>query len=172
MAENDIIIIPFIGVQRRQKSTASFDEVLARLLAEVGSKPISMEAVSALGKTKDHAAFETRINALLGPRGFLLFGVVDLAGWMRPVDARGRIMRLDIGNPLIVRSMMQSDPWAGLFGPVSLLLVENQDARTCSLTYVVPSTLIVVDFNADVAALAKELDIMINALATSVANAA
>jgi uncharacterized protein (DUF302 family) len=52
-------------------------------------------------------------------------------------------VRFIIGNPTIAITMLRDDLTAGLFAPVELILIEESDGG-CSLTYVRPSSLMVV----------------------------
>jgi hypothetical protein len=54
--------------------------------------------------------------------------------------------------------------------PVELILVEEEDGR-CSLTYVRPSSLMVVETNDGLLAAARQLDAKLQALATKVTSA-
>jgi hypothetical protein len=56
---------------------------------------------------------------------------------------------------------------AGLFAPVELILIEEDDGRS-SLTYVRPSSLIVVEKNDALLDAAKQLDSKLQALAQKV----
>jgi uncharacterized protein (DUF302 family) len=76
-------------------------------------------------------------------------------------------MRLVIGNPLLAITMMRHDLTAGLFAPVELILIEGDVGRS-SLTYVTPSSLMVVETNDALLAAAKELDAKLRALAAKV----
>lgn len=164
MAKNETVI-PFIGVQRRQESTQHFDVVLARLLAETGAEPTSLTALLVDGD-HDEAAKDRQVLPRLRPGGFLLLGLVELGTWLQPTASRGRIMRLEVGDPLVMRDMMQRDPWAGLSATLSLLLIEHRETESCSLSYVVPSTMIVIDIDQELAAFAKDLDSRLHSLAS------
>ena len=72
-----------------------------------------------------------------------------------------------IGNPLIAITMMRHDVTAGLFVPVELLIAEEEDDRS-ALTYVVPSSLMVVEENEPLRAAALQLDAKLAALAAKV----
>ena len=76
-------------------------------------------------------------------------------------------MRLIIGNPLLAITMMRHDLTSGLFAPVELILIEGDDGRS-SLTYVTPSSLMVVETNDALLAAARELDAKLRALAAKV----
>ena len=66
--------------------------------------------------------------------------------------------------------MLRHDLSAGLFAPVELILIEEHDGR-CSLTYVRPSSLMVVEKNDALLDAAKQLDSKLQALATKVTSA-
>ena len=63
--------------------------------------------------------------------------------------------------------MLRHDVTAGLFAPVELLLVDEGEGRS-SLTYVKPSSLMVVEPNPQLLSAAQELDAKLAALATKV----
>jgi hypothetical protein len=66
--------------------------------------------------------------------------------------------------------MLRHDLTAGLFAPVELILIE-EDNDHCSLTYVRPSSLMVVEKNDALLAAARQLDLKLQALATKVTSA-
>jgi len=72
-----------------------------------------------------------------------------------------------IGNPLIAITMLRHEVTAGLFAPVELLLTEEENG-TSALTYVVPSSLMVVEPNPPLLSAARELDAKLAALAAKV----
>jgi hypothetical protein len=67
-------------------------------------------------------------------------------------------------------TMLRHDLTAGLFAPVELILIEEHDGH-CSLTYVRPSSLMVVEKNDALLDAAKQLDSKLQALATKVTSA-
>jgi uncharacterized protein (DUF302 family) len=93
----------------------------------------------------------------LGPSDFALFATIDHGAWIKKVGIRRKAVRLIIGNPTIAITMLRHDLTAGLFAPVELILVEEEDGR-CSLTYVRPSSLMVVETNDGLLAAARQLD--------------
>jgi len=54
--------------------------------------------------------------------------------------------------------MLKHDITAGLFAPIELLLVEHDTVPGCSLYYVQPSSLMVIEPNEKLANAAKRLD--------------
>jgi len=71
-----------------------------------------------------------------------------------------------LGNPLIAITMLSHDVTAGLFAPVELLILDEGDGS--SLTYVKPSSLMVVEPNPELLSAAEELDAKLAALAEKV----
>jgi uncharacterized protein (DUF302 family) len=160
--------IPFNGVRVRFDSDKSFDEVLSSLLADVGDKPLLINEVSAKSESWD--SYSKEIESRAGPSGFILFATIDHGAWIKKVGIRRKAVRLIIGNPTIAITMLRHDLTAGLFVPVELILVEEHDGR-CSLTYVRPSSLMVVETNDALLAASRQLDAKLQALATKVTSA-
>lgn len=127
-------------------SKRSFDEVLATLRRLVGNTTIKqVNEHGSGGATREQ--FEKRIRALEGESGFMLFHEIDHGQWMQAYGARRKVMRWILGNPLIAITMLKHDIRAGLFAPVELMLIENEDGNGCTVIYDVPSSLIVIEEN-------------------------
>jgi uncharacterized protein (DUF302 family) len=75
-----------------------------------------------------------------------------------------RVLRVILGNPLIAITMWRHDVSAGLFAPVELLLMDEGEGRS-SLTYVKPSSLMVVEHNLELLSAAEKLDAKLAELA-------
>ena len=75
-----------------------------------------------------------------------------------------RVVRLILGNPLYAITMIRHDITAGLFAPVELLVVEESDRRGASVTYVRPSSLMVIEDNPPLLEAARALDAKLSAL--------
>jgi hypothetical protein len=67
--------------------------------------------------------------------------------------------------------MICHDITAGLFAPVELLVTENEDSPGAVMTYVRPSSLMVIEENAPLLAAAKALDQGFEALVARAADA-
>ena len=157
--------IPFTGVRFRFDSKNSFDEVLSALLADVGDKPFPISEVAANFESWDE--YKKEIESHVGPSGFSLFAMIDHGAWIKKVGIQRKALRFIIGNPTIAITMLRHDLTAGLFAPVELILVEEDDGH-CSLTYVRPSSLMVVERNDALLDAAKQLDSKLEALAAKV----
>ena len=99
----------------------------------------------------------------------MLFGLIDHGAWITKAGIDRKVMRVILGNPLIAITMLRHDVSAGLFAPVELLLVEEGEGCS-SLTYVKPSSLMVVEPNPELRSAAEELDAKLAALADKVTN--
>jgi uncharacterized protein (DUF302 family) len=97
----------------------------------------------------------------------MLFATIDHGAWIKKIGIQRKVLRFIIGNPTIAITMLRHDLTAGLFAPVELILVEEADDR-CSLTYVRPSSLMVVEKNDALLDAAKHLDAKLEALAAKV----
>lgn len=160
--------IPFTGVRLGFDSNKGFDEVLSSLLAEVGDKPLPINELAAKFESWD--SFRKEIESHVGPSGFILFASFNHGAWIKKVGIRRKAVRVIIGNTTIAITMLRHDLTAGLFVPVELILIE-EDVGHCSLTYVRPSSLMVVDKNDALLDAAKQLDSKLQALAIKVTSA-
>jgi uncharacterized protein (DUF302 family) len=165
MKDSTLREIPFTGVRLRFDSNKSFDEALSSLLVDVGDKPLPINELAAKFESWD--SFRKEIESHVGPSGFTLFASFNHGAWIKKVGIRRKALRLIIGNTTIAITMLRHDLTAGLFVPVELLLVEEDDGH-CSLTYVRPSSLMVVEPNDALLAAATQLDAKLQALATKV----
>ncbi len=168
MKDSTLREIPFTGVRLRFDSNKSFDDVLSSLLADVGDKPLLINEVA--NNSENWDSYKKEVESRVGPRGFSLFATIDHGAWIKKVGIRKKVLRLIIGNPTIAITMLRHDLTAGLFAPVELILVE-EDHGHCSLTYVRPSSLMVVETNDALLDAAKRLDLKLQALATKVTSA-
>jgi uncharacterized protein (DUF302 family) len=154
----------FDGVRVRYDSAKSYDQLLASLLADIGEKPVSLDGLATAG---DWQSYEHQVEPHVGPSGFMLFKLIDHGTWISKTGIDRKVMRVILGNPLIAITMLRHDVSAGLFAPVELLLVDEGQRRS-SLTYVKPSSLMVVEPNPELRSAAEKLDTKLAALATKV----
>ena len=155
---------PFEGVRVRYDSAKGYDELLAALLADIGEQPVPINDI--VTTTDSWDSYRRRIESHVGPSGFMLFGLVDHGGWITKAGIERKAIRVILGNPLIAITMLRHDLTAGLFAPVELLILEEPAGS--SLTYVKPSSLMVVQDNPELLSAAQELDAKLAALAQKV----
>src|SRR6516225_2582158 len=154
----------FDGVRVRYDSAKSYDQLLASLLADIGEKPVSLDGLATAGGWQ---SYQQQVEPHVGPSGFMLFKLIDHGAWISKAGIDRRVLRVILGNPLIAFTMLRHDVTAGLFAPVEVLLVDEGDDGS-SLTYVKPSTVIVVEDNPKLLGAATELDTKLAALAAKV----
>ena len=160
MSESAPLTIPFEGVRIRYAGDKPFDALFRALLDDVGDTPVAIEAIAAA--TPDWESYQRRVQEHVGPSGFMLFGSFDHGAWIAKAGIERKVLRVIIGNPLIAITMLRHDVTAGLFAPVELLLLD--EGAGSSVTYVQPSSLMVVDQNPALRDAARELDAKLAAL--------
>lgn len=157
--------VAFSGVRVRYDATKSYDDLVRALLSDIGSTPMSVESIAR--GTGTWESFRDRIEPLIGPSGFVLFALLDHGAWITKANIDRKVLRVVLGNPLIAITMLRHDVTAGLFAPVEVLLTDEGEGRS-SLTYVKPSSLMVVQDNPQLLGAATVLDAKLAALAASV----
>jgi uncharacterized protein (DUF302 family) len=155
----------FDGVRVRYDSAKSYDELVAALLADIGEQPVSLDDVAKA--TTDWESYQQQVEPYVGPSGFMLFTLFDHGAWIKKAGIDRTVLRVVLGNPLIAITMLRHEVSAGLFAPVEVLLVDEGEGRS-SLTYVKPSSLMVVENNPELLNAATELDTKLAALAAKV----
>jgi uncharacterized protein (DUF302 family) len=126
----------------------------------------SVQDIVALAKTPvSEAEFIRDVQErFVGESGFILFAEVDHGGWLPKFGIERRSVRWILGNPLIAITMIRHDITAGLFAPVELLVTEAENGHGATVTYVRPSTMMVIDENPPLLDAAKALDAKYDAL--------
>ena len=157
--------IPFDGVRLRYDSTKSYDELVAALLADIGERPVPVGDFAT--ESDSWQSYQERVQSHVGPSGLMLFGLFDHGAWVTKAGIDRKVLRVILGNPLIAITMLRHDVSAGLFAPVELLVADEGQGRS-SLTYVRPSSLMVVEHNPELLSAAKQLDAKLAALAAKV----
>src|SRR5436190_7824402 len=97
------------------------------------------------------------------------FGLLDHGAWIVKTGIDRKALRVILGNPLIAITMLRHDVSAALCAPVEVLILDEPTGS--SLTYVKPSSLMVVEENPELLSAAKELDAKLAALAAKVVGA-
>jgi uncharacterized protein (DUF302 family) len=155
----------FDGVRVCYDSAKSYDELVAALLADIGEHAVSLDDFATA--SDDWESYQQQVEPYVGPSGFMLFKLFDHGAWIKKAGIDRKVLRVILGNPLIAITMLRHDVTAGLFAPVEVLLVDEREGRS-SLTYVQPSSLMVVEHNPELLSAAKELDAKLAALAAKV----
>src|SRR5246127_3478582 len=110
------------------RSSKSFDQVVAALNSAVGH-PDMAEFWKSTHQAQSDAELQKTIEKGLGRTGLMLFAEFDHGAVVRSGTGRAtpRMIRFVIGNPLIMRQMVQHVPDAGSYAPVTILIDERTD---------------------------------------------
>jgi uncharacterized protein (DUF302 family) len=145
-------------------SALAFDDVLARLEAAIG-RPEMGAFWKQMGAARTLAELETTVASAVGPSGFMEFMRFDLGRVLRLESGsagKPRILRLLVGNPLVMKEMTKHAPDAGSYAPVSVLLDERSDG--VHLSYDRMSSFLAPYGSSEALAVARKLDARIEAL--------
>jgi uncharacterized protein (DUF302 family) len=161
---SEIVNKSFNGVRTVVTTSVNFDEVLARLRTRMGRG--NVQEIVALAKTSlTEAEYSREVQErFVGESGFMLFAELDHGGWLSKFGINRRSVRWILGNPLIAVTMIRHDITAGLFAPVELLVTEAENGDGATLTYIRPSSVMVIEVNQPLLDAAKELDRKYDAL--------
>jgi uncharacterized protein (DUF302 family) len=109
-------------------SSKSFAEVLQVLESAVGH-PDMREFGKNVAAAKSWEELEKVVNAAIGPSGFMEFTRFNMG--MILAKERGpsapKIVRLVVGNPLIMKQMAEHVPDTASYAPVNILIDERAD---------------------------------------------
>lgn len=158
----------FEGVRVRYDSAKSYDELVAALLAEIGERPLSLDDFANAADSWE--SYQRQVEPHVGPSGFMLFALFNHGAWIKKAGIDRKVLRVIFGNPMIAITMLRHDVKAGLFAPVEALVADEGPGPGghSSLTYVKPSSLMVVEPNPELLSAAEELDAKVAALAAKV----
>jgi uncharacterized protein (DUF302 family) len=154
----------FAGVRVRYDSTKSYEELVSALLADIGEQPVPIDDFPKAYETWE--SYQQLVQSYVGPSGFMLFGLLNHGAWISKTGIDRKVLRVILGNPLIAITMLRHDVSAGLFAPVEVLILDEPAGS--SLTYVKPSSLMVVEENPELLSAAEKLDAKLAALAAKV----
>ena len=109
-------------------SSKPFDPVLAAVNAGIGH-PDMAEFGRSTHEARSFAELKSAVEKGLSKAGLMLFMQLDQGAVVRKeTDAETpRIVRLLIGNPLIMKEMARHVPDAGSYAPVTVLVDERSD---------------------------------------------
>jgi uncharacterized protein (DUF302 family) len=144
-------------------SSKPFDEVLARLQETIG-RPALSDFGKDLASAKTFRELEDIVNKAIGSSGLMEFMRLDLGDVMRKErgpEAR-KSLRLIVGNPLIMKQMLEHVPDVGSYAPVTILIDERSDG--VHLSYDRMASLLSAYDNQNALRVARELDSKVEAL--------
>jgi len=138
-------------------SSRPFDLVLAAINDAIGH-PDMAEFWKSTHRTRTVAELESTIQKVLGRTGLMSFVQFDHGAIVRKETGREtpRMIRIVIGNPLIMKEMAKHVPDAGSYAPVTVLVDERPDG--VHLSYDRMASLLAAYGNPDALQVAKHLD--------------
>jgi len=132
-----------------------FEQVVKAFEQQLGQ--FNPEVNRALAAGEDTEKVRAKIEAMVGPSGFMLFKTSDHGALLRLAGQKKKAIQYLVGNPLFAVQMTQHDIRASLYAPVRVLIYENEHGKTC-VEYDKPSSLFGQFDNAKVTEVAAMLD--------------
>jgi uncharacterized protein (DUF302 family) len=147
-------------------SRKSLQEMLSKFDAAVGHPNIE-EFSRRVGAAKTQSEMEKVVQSALGPSGFMEFARFDHGGVVHKGESGDylKVLRLVIGNPLIMREMVKHVPDAGSYAPLTILIDERPDG--VHLSYDRMASFLGPYENAAALKVARDLDAKVEALLAS-----
>ena len=138
-------------------STKPFAEVVRAISAQVGHPNIT-QFYSSVQTAEDDVEVQRLVDSSVGPTDLMEFMRLDHGVVLRRElgPAARNVVRLLIGNPLIMRKMVKHVPDAGSYAPVTILIDERVDG--VHLSYDRMASLIAPYGNAEALEVAGALD--------------
>jgi uncharacterized protein (DUF302 family) len=146
-------------------SSKSFGDIVQAIDTAI-SRPDMNAFRKNIESAKSFADVETVVHKLIGPSGFMEFIRFDLGEILRKDRGQGtpRSLRLLIGNPLIMKQMVERIPDAGSYAPVTILIDERADG--VHLTYDRMASFLGAYGSPEALKVARELDAKVEGLLT------
>ena len=151
-------MIKQIEIERFSLTTSKpFDEVIAGVNAGIGH-PDMAEFGRSTREARSFAELKSAVEKGLSPVGLMLFMQLDQGAVLQKETGQEtpRIIRLLIGNPLIMKEMAKHVPDAGSYAPVTVLVDERADG--VHLSYDRMASFLAPYDNRDALEVARELD--------------
>jgi hypothetical protein len=158
-----------VEVQRFSVTTSSsFESVLSKLEASV-SHPDVQAFTREMAASQSPAELERIVQKVVGPTGIMEFTRFNIGEVLRIERGPGsaRILRLVIGNPLIMKEMAKHVPDAASYAPVTILIDERPDG--VHLSYDRMASYLSPYGSEEALKVARELDDKIEAMLTAAA---
>ena len=163
--------MPTINVALRRVSVVSpkpFDEVVRRLTATIGH-PDMNAFHSAIVAARTVGELEEVVQGAIGPSDLMEFVRFD-AGEVLRKERNGqgpKLLRLVVGNPLIMKEMAKTVPDAAAYAPVTILVDERADG--VHLSYDSMASLLAPYGSEQALTVARDLDTKIEGLVETAA---
>jgi uncharacterized protein (DUF302 family) len=122
----------------RVTTAKPFDAVAQAFERQLGR--FDPDAYKALAASGDAETTRVKLEAMVGPSGFMLFATHEHGSLLRLAGQERKAVQYVVGNPLFALRMTQHDIRAGLYAPLRVLLYEDEEGKTC-VEYDKPSSL-------------------------------
>jgi uncharacterized protein (DUF302 family) len=132
-----------------------FDQVVKSFDQQLGQ--FNPEIYKSLAAGEDTEKARAKIEAMVGPSGFMLFRTSDHGALLRLAGQKKQALQYLVGNPLFAIQMTQHDIRASLYAPLRVLIYQNELGKTC-VEYDKPSSIFGQFGNAKVTEVATMLD--------------
>jgi hypothetical protein len=142
-------------------SKRPFDETVTRLTATIG-RPDMNVLHRALVDAPTAADLEKVVRLAVGPSNLMEFIRFDSGAILRKEQGAANMLRLLVGNPIIMKEMAKTVPDAAAYAPVTILVDERADG--VHLSYDAMASLIAPYGNPTALAVAVDLDMKIESL--------
>lgn len=169
MSTIDRIAIRHVDVERTTVISAQpFDAVVSKVAAAIGHPNISAFG-RAVADARTLDDLERVVAAATGTAGLMEMAHFDIGEVLRKElgERAPRVLRLVIGNPLIMKEMVKHVPDAASYAPVTVLIDQRPDG--VYLSYDLMVSLLAPYGNAEALAVARQLDDKVVALLTAAA---
>jgi uncharacterized protein (DUF302 family) len=162
-----------IAVERRVLiSSRKFEDIIASITEAIGH-PDMKAFWKEIAASSTYPEMEAVVQRAVGPSGFMEFTRFDHGQFLKKAQsltgptATPRIVRIVLGNPLIMMAMAKHVHDAGSYAPVTLLIDERDDG--VHLSYDTMASFLGGYGSADALKVARELDTKVEALMTTAA---
>ncbi|KIL70113.1 hypothetical protein M378DRAFT_67951 [Amanita muscaria Koide BX008] len=151
------------------ETSLPFSDVLTRLDKAI-NKDGSKELIPKMRYATSKDEIEALVNGIRGDGDFLYFSEISHQRWRSVYEGRdypGTVV-YTIGNPLLAHALMQHDVCAALNVPLRLLIREKSQNHGTTITYHLPSSVLLTTDNPDLRTDAEALDVKLEKLLTDV----
>ena len=149
-------------------SSKPFKNVIASLEDQIG-RPDMSAFRKAVTDAETFSQLEEFVNSVTGPLGLMEFVRFDLGEILRKENGPNTppSVRLLVGNPLIMKKMVERVPDAGSYAPVTILIEERADG--VHLSYDRMASFLERYGNPEALQVARDLDSKVESLLTKAA---
>jgi hypothetical protein len=149
-------------------SSLPFDQIIVALAAALGH-PDVREFGRNVGAAKSWQELEQVVHAAIGPSGFMEFTRFNLGQILQKDQAPSapRILRVVLGNPLVIKQMAEHVHDAASYAPVTILIDERGDG--VHISYDRMASYLAHYGNLAALKVARQLDAKVEALLTAAA---